>query len=303
MKKAPKNVGASVRARLLRLARDRGDDFQLLLLRYVNERLLYRLATSEHAPRFVLKGAALFTGWTGQPHRATRDVDLLGLGDPSEAAIRDVFASVIATNAIDDGVVFDTTSLEVSQIREDQAYGGVRVVLVARVTAAKVSLQIDVGFGDVITPEALSMEFPPLLDFPAPRLRAYPRETVVAEKVEAMVQLGIANTRMKDFYDVVLLARLFEFDGEILARAMRATFGRRGTPLPTAPPVAFTSVFANDASKRAQWSAFVRKSGALDANDLPTTIAAVVAFVEAPLRGAVGGGPFALRWRPGGPWG
>ena len=302
MKKTPTSVGASVRARLLKLARDRGDVFDLVLLRYVNERLLYRLATSDHASRFILKGATLFTVWTGKPHRATRDVDLLGFGDPSESSIRTVFESVISANSLDDGVVFDPASLNASPIRENQAYGGIRVLLDARFAAAKVSLQIDVGFGDVVTPEPLLTELPALLDFPAPRLRAYPRETVVAEKVEAMVQLGIANSRMKDFYDIIVLAQRFEFDGGLLARAMKATFARRGTPLPKTPPVAFTSTFADDASKRIQWAAFLRKSGAQDQSDLPTTIAAVVAFAEAPRRAAATGERFVLRWPPGGPW-
>ena len=175
---------------LLRLAKDRGEDFQLVLLRYLNERLLFRLAASRHGPRFVLKGAALFTLWTGKPHRATRDIDLLGFGDPGEAHLREVFAEVLATAGQDDGVTFDLASLQVGPIREGQEYGGVRVEVIARVTSAQVPLQIDIGFGDAITPEATMVEFPPLLDFPAPRLRAYPRETVVAEKLDAMVQLG-----------------------------------------------------------------------------------------------------------------
>lgn len=204
MTKKPTNVGASVRARLLRLARERGEDFQLVLTRYASERLLYRLTSSRHASRFVLKGAALFTLWTGRAHRATRDLDLLGFGDSTEPHVRAVFADVLAGDVCDDGVRFDEDSLEVGPIREEQEYGGVRVVVIARIASAKVRLQVDVGFGDAVTPEAAMVEFPTLLDFPAPRLRAYPRETVVAEKVEAMVQLGLANSRMKDFYDLVI---------------------------------------------------------------------------------------------------
>jgi len=207
MTKAPQDTGTAVRARLLRLARERGEDFQLVLTRYVNERLLYRLAASPHGSRFVLKGAALSTLWTGEAHRATRDVDLLGFGDSSEANLRAVFAEVLALNVQDDGVQFQADSLDVGPIREDQDYGGVRIVLLALVTTAKVRLQIYVGFGDAITPDSLLVDFPALLDFPAPRLRAYPRETVVAEKLEAMVKLGLANSRMKDFYDLVVLAR------------------------------------------------------------------------------------------------
>ncbi|MFI5303107.1 MAG: nucleotidyl transferase AbiEii/AbiGii toxin family protein, partial [Polyangiales bacterium] len=261
MSRSPSAVATSVRARLARLARERGDDVQLVLTRYVNERLLYRLATSPHADRFVLKGAALFTLWTGQPHRATRDLDLLGMGESSEAHLREVFVEVLRVAIDDDGIEFDVDALEVEPIRDDQAYGGVRVTTVATITTARIRVQIDIGFGDAVTPSAELIDFPTLLDSPAPRLRAYPRETVVAEKVEAMVQLGMVNSRMKDFFDVLHLAQRFEFDGELLVRALRATFERRRTVLPTGLPVALTPAFADDATKRTQWVAFVRKTG------------------------------------------
>lgn len=300
--KKPTDIGASVRDRLLRLARDRGEDFQLVLLRYANERLLYRLAKSKHGSRFVLKGAALFTLWTGTPHRATRDLDLLGFGEATESHILAVFKDVLATLVEDDGVRFDASTLEVGQIREGQEYGGIRAEILARIASAQVRLQVDIGFGDAITPAAVEIEFPALLDFQAPRLHAYPRETVVAEKMEAMVQLGMANSRMKDFYDVALLSRIFEFDGEILARAIRATFDRRKTPIPAALPVALTSEFAEDASKKGQWSGFVRKSGAQDAGTLADVIASIVMFVELPLRSAASGEAIAGHWPAGGPW-
>ncbi|HWN68673.1 MAG TPA: nucleotidyl transferase AbiEii/AbiGii toxin family protein [Haliangium sp.] len=237
MTKPPKDIGASVRARLLRIARERREDFQLLLTRYANERLLYRLSMSPHGSRFVLKGAALFTLWTGRPHRSTRDLDLLGFGEPTEQHVRSVFEQIIGLDVGDDGVVFDPSSLDVGLIREEQEYGGFRVTLRARVTSAQVRLQVDVGFGDAITPAAAMVDFPPLLDFPPPRLRAYPRETVVAEKLEAMVQLGLANSRMKDFFDIVVLSRMFEFDGVVLVDAIRATFQRRTTPSPLGCPL------------------------------------------------------------------
>lgn len=303
MTKGPlENVSASVRARLMDLARRRGDDFQLVLLRYANERLLYRLATSRHASRFVLKGAALFTLWTGKPHRATRDIDLLGFGAPGVDHVREVFAEVLALDVVDDGVQFDAASMSVGLIREDEVYGGVRIELVAHLTNAQVRLQVDVGFGDAITPEANVVEFPPLLEFPAPRLQAYPRETVVAEKLEAMVKLGIANSRMKDFYDIAVLARDYDFDGELLARAIRATFERRQTPFPTSPPVALTADFAEDATKKTQWSGFVRKAGARDAATLAETIVSVRTFVDEPLATAAGRAPSPGTWRAGGPW-
>jgi predicted nucleotidyltransferase component of viral defense system len=303
MTKAVKDIGASVRARLLHLAHERGEDFQLVLARYANERLLFRLAASKHASHFVLKGAALFTLWMGRPHRATRDLDLLGFGEPGEAHVREVFAEVLALGVDDDGVRFDLDSLAVGPIREDQAYGGVRVEVIARVTTARVRLQVDVGFGDAITPEAAVVEYPPLLDFPAPRLRAYPRETVVAEKLEAMVQLGMANSRMKDFYDLAVLARGFDFDGEVLARAIRATFERRRTPLPVRLPVALTAVFVEDATKKTQWAGFVRKAGVRDAGTLGEAVATIVAFIAEPLLAAATPVLPAFWWRAGGPWG
>ena len=302
MTKPRKAVGASVRARLLHLAREHGDDFQILLTRYANERLLYRLTQSRHHGSFILKGATLFTLWTGHPHRATCDVDLLGIGDPGEDRLREIFAELIALEVTDDGVVFDVGSLAVAPIREDQEYGGVRVEMVARVTAARVRLQIDVGFGDAVTPPPVRMDLPVLLDFPMPRLLVYPRETVVAEKLDAIVQFGTANSRMKDFYDLFVLARGFEFDGALLVRAIRATFERRKTPLPAELPTGLTNEFAADPGKATQWMAFGRKSGVHDAPDLRTTITTIVAFAEDPLAAAARGLPFGGRWLPGGPW-
>jgi hypothetical protein len=238
----------------------------------------------------------MFTLWTGLPHRATRDIDLHGIGDSSEAHVRKVMLDVISQSVDDDGVVFDAETLTVAPIREDQAYGGVRVALLARIASAQIRLQIDVGSGDAITPEATSAEFPALLDFPAPRLLVYPRETVVAEKLEAIVQLGMANSRMKDFYDIVVLANAFEFQGQLLLDAIRATFKRRGTTIPKERPVAFTSTFTGDASKAMQWTAFVKKSGIDGTPDLGSTVAAVAAFLEEPLAVAITAEPFAKRW-------
>jgi predicted nucleotidyltransferase component of viral defense system len=302
MTRPPKNISASVRARLAQRARDRGDDFQLVLTRYANERLLYRLATSVHADRFILKGAALFTLWVGQPHRATRDLDLLGFGDAGEAHLRDVFVEVLGRSMPEDGVAFDVEVLEVGPIRDDQEYGGVRVTTVARVAGAQVRVQVDIGFGDAVTPDAELVDFPVLLDFPAPRLRAYPRETVVAEKVDAMVQLGMANSRMKDFFDVAMLADRFTFDGALLARAIRATFERRRTAFPRGVPVALTSEFADDATKRTQWAAFGRKAGAAGTADLPTTVERIATFVSKPLEVAATDATWDGRWANGGPW-
>ena len=193
MTKAPVDIARSVRARLLNLARERGEDYQLLLTRYVNERLLYRLEKSGHGAQFVLKGAVLFTLWTGKPHRTTRDVDLLGFGDATAGHLQRVFAEILSAAVLDDGVMFDVSSLSVAPIREENPYGGMRVTFVANMAGAKISLQVDVGFGDAVTPAPVDVSFPTLLNFAAPRLRAYPRETVVAEKLQAVVAHGMAT--------------------------------------------------------------------------------------------------------------
>ncbi len=301
-KKRLKDVGASVRARLASRARERGEDFQLVLTRFVTERFLYRIAQSEHRDRFVLKGAALFTVWSGNPHRATRDVDLLGYGESSPEAVGARLGEVLATRVEDDGVRFDTSSLRVAPIRDEPEYGGVRITLNAKVAGATVRLQIDVGFGDAVTPRPELADFPTLLDFETPRLRVYPRETVVAEKLDAIVQLGIANSRMKDFYDLVILSRTFQFDGALLAAAIAATFANRATKLPSELPVGLTTTFASDTSKQEQWSAFLRKSNGEALGSLEDAIATVVRFVEAPLRAAVGPHPLAARWSPERGW-
>ena len=262
-KDRPRNLPASVRIRLLDRARKAGEDFQLLLTHFVIERLLYRLSQSDWRDEFVLKGAMLFRVWTDKVHRPTRDVDLLGRGDHSVSHVRQVFQNVCALAVEDDGLVFDADSVTAERIKEDQDYEGVRVHCRVRLENAEIVLQIDIGFGDAVTPRSTRITYPAMLEFPAPDLSAYPRQTVVAEKFQAMVALGIANSRMKDFYDLWVLARTFEFDGPTLSRAIQATFRRRKTDVPATPPLALTAAFATDAqsqgngspsSRRASWS-------------------------------------------------
>lgn len=224
MTKPPKDLGASIQARLRNLAQQRGDDVQLLLTQFVLERLLHRLAASAHAHLFLLKGAMLFAAWTNMPHRATRDLDLLGHGSPEVNRLVGIFRDVVAAAVEPDGVSFDPTSIQAARIREDQLYQGVRVTMTATLATARVGVQVDIGFGDAVHPGPVELEYPSLLGLPTTRLRAYPRETVVAEKFQAMVSLGELNSRMKDFYDVFTLARRFEFDANSLAGAVRATF-------------------------------------------------------------------------------
>ncbi len=259
MTKKVSNIAASVRQRLLDLARRRGDEFHLIITKYALERLLYRLTISPYKNSFVLKGAMLFSLWTEEAYRATRDLDLLGSGGPSIKRLETIFRDICQIEVQDDGLQFDTTTISVSLIREEKIYEGTRVLLQAHLSGARIPIQVDVGFGDSTIPAPQMIEFPTLLAFPAPKLRAYQRETVIAEKFEAMVSLGIANSRMKDFYDLWVLANEFNFDGTILAHSIRATLERRGTTLPGDVPLALTSEFYDDVGKQAQWKAFVRK--------------------------------------------
>jgi Nucleotidyl transferase AbiEii toxin, Type IV TA system len=258
----PRNLAASVRQRLLNLAQTQKEDFNLVLTRYGIERLLYRLERSAAGERFILKGAMLFILWSKTPHRATKDVDLLCRGDNSIAEIEAIFRSVCEVDVVPDGLEFNPATVKGEVIKAEREYPGVRIRLTAFIagTPTRINLQIDVGFGDIVTPAPQVMSLPALLaDLPAPQLYAYNRETVIAEKFEAMVLLGIGNTRMKDFYDLWYLSQHFTFEGIILSRAIAATFARRRTPIPTNTPLALTSEFANDETKQRQWLAFVRK--------------------------------------------
>jgi predicted nucleotidyltransferase component of viral defense system len=252
-----RDLGASIRARLLTLAQEKGQSFELLLTRYAIERLLYRLSLSEHRDRFVLKGAMLMTSWFDDPHRPTRDVDFLGFGDNAPEAMLATFRDICAVPA-DDGILFDPITMRVERIREDLAYGGVRLRTIGELAGARITVIIDIGFGDAVEPGIEDIDLPVLLGLPQPRLRAYARETVIAEKFQAMVLLGLANSRMKDFYDVWVLSRSHSFDADRLSRAIAATFERRGTAIPISAPVALTQDFANDVGKQQQWTAFVR---------------------------------------------
>ncbi len=276
-------MAQSVRDRLLRRARAQGEDFNFLLNRFAVERFLYRLSLSPHRDRFVLKGASLFAIWAAQPYRATRDIDLAGFGPSDPDAVIATFREVCAVVVEDDGLMILSEALTAATIRDEEGYGGVRIHIPARLGNAHTDVQIDVGFGDAITPPAAEVDYPTLLPFPAPRLRAYPRETVVAEKWEAMVSLGIGNSRMKDFFDVWVLARDFAFDGPTLAAAIGATFSRRGTTLPPGPPIALTDAFAHDDAKQRQWQAFRRRNSAIGTPaTLAETITALALFLTPP---------------------
>lgn len=301
---APKNLAHSVRDRLLKLAKERGEQFNFVLVRYALERLLYRLSKSEHSGEFTLKGAMLFTIWSKHPHRATKDMDLLGSGPPDLGRLAQAFRDVCSAPVEDDGVVFAPRSVEARRIKEDAEYEGVRITLGGKLGSAQLAVQVDVGFGDSVVPPPMTIEFPTLLPFPGPVIRAYARETVVAEKLHAMVDLGMANSRMKDFFDVWFLSRDFEFEGNQLVAAIRGTFERRQTPIPAGLPVALTDTFALDPTKQAQWSAFVARSQLVGtAILLPAVVGLVASFLAPVIEAAKNGASNVGSWKPGGPWG
>lgn len=256
-----KNLSASIRQRLLNLAQEQNDDFGLLLTKYGLERMLFRLSKSKYRDTFILKGALLFELWTRERHRATRDADFLAKGDNSPERFGEIFREISSIAVENDGLRFDPKTVKAERIKEDADYEGVRVTFTAFLEKAQIPIQIDIGFGDAIRPGPVETDYPTLLDLPSPRLLTYPREAVVSEKLEAMVKLGIANSRMKDFHDLHSLSNIFEFDGKALVDAVRATFGTRGTALPDRGiPLAFTPEFYEDENKAKQWKAFCSKN-------------------------------------------
>jgi predicted nucleotidyltransferase component of viral defense system len=254
------NIAHSVGQRLLQIHRDTGERNEYLLQRYGVERFLYRLSISRHASVFVLKGASLFHVWQGKGHRATKDIELLGSGDPSIARMTTIFLELCQMDTLhQDGLIFDDGSILVSKIKEDQEYEGVRIILSANLERARISVQVDIGFGDEVSPAPERIVFPVMLDAPAPELNAYPKETVFAEKFHAMVYRGMDNSRMKDFYDIAVMIRIFSWEEKMLSTAIRHTFKRRETEIPTSLPIALTAAFAENPVKVAQWNGFVHR--------------------------------------------
>lgn len=291
-----RNLAASVRARLLNRARETGQDFNLVLTRYAIERLLYRISVSPHADQFWLKGALLFDLWFDIPHRPTRDADFLGFGTPDIPRLRTIFQEICAIE-FDDGVVFPPDTVRADEIRKEANYAGIRVLLHAVIDGARCSLQIDIGFGDAVTPAPETVTYPVMLaGFDAPKLRAYPRYTVVAEKFEALCSLGMANNRMKDYFDLWVLARHTDFDGDTLRQATAATFDRRATSLTGDVPMGLSNLFAQDPQKAKQWAAFLKKNG-LESLSLGNVVADLAVFLMPVAVAAGAGEPFAMSWR------
>ena len=274
-------LAQSIHDRLLRRARQRGEDFNRILNRYAIERFLYRLCQTSAADQFCLKGALLFELWFHSAYRPTADADFLGLGpNDAHALARNLREACRMESA--DGMAFDPESIRIEEIREDARYGGLRAKLVGILGTARCTVLLDVGYGDAVTPGSENAVFPVLLeDQPAPRLRIYPRATVAAEKLEAIVHLGMANTRMKDYYDLRALAAEGQLDAPLLGQAIAATFRRRGTPVPLEMPLGLSDEFAEDTARQKQWSAFLQKNR-LEAPPLRDVVTEIRTFAQKP---------------------
>ena len=297
------NIAASVQQRLLNLSKKRVEDPNLVFIRYAVERLLYRISCSKYSAQFILKGAMLLATWMGKPHRPTKDIDLLGFGDASAEGLRNVFRGICHTEVEPDGMEFKADSIRIAEIREDLEYPGQRIKLESRLGNARINIQIDIGFGDSVVPKPTLIEYPTLLNMPAPLIRAYPPETVVAEKFESMISRGMLNSRMKDYYDLRLMAKEFRFDGNTLAEAIKSTFARRGTAIPKDTPTALTAEFSSSPDKNTQWKAFL-KTSRLDDTDLKLSqvIDDIYKFLMPPAVATANNKPFAKNWPAGGHW-
>lgn len=300
MKKSNQGLPVSIQARLLNHARKQGVDYNRVLERYALERFLYRLSQSPHGERFVLKGAMMMVVWLGEDIRPTRDADLLGFGELSDATLLNIFHAVCKLTVDPDGMAFDTDTLTIEGIREDDPYGGRRIALLGHLGNARLPIQVDIGIGDIIIPEPKWLDYPSLLGMPSARLRVYHAETSIAEKFHAMNILGMANSRMKDFFDIAMLAERETFDGTILATAIRATFERRNTPLPIETPVALTSAFAENADKQRQWKAFLTRNNLTNAASLEMVVKTVHTFLWPVVTALIETGSFTGGWRSGG---
>jgi len=298
-----KNKAASIRARLLALAQSKGEDYQRVLGRFAIERFLYRLGRSPYRDKFAIKGATLFTLWIGQTHRPTKDLDLVGRGSSAIGEVERTIRAICEGHK-EDGIVFDSESIVVTKIKEDDEYDGVRIKLQAELAGARMPMQIDIGFGDAVYPEPELVSFPVLLPMEIPLIRAYPREASIAEKFHAMVVLDIRNSRMKDFYDIWFMANTWAFDMASLRKAILASFERRGSALPEDAPFALTAAFLNDPQKTVQWNAFVSRLNLADKTT--PSLEQVGTLIRAFLLPCVSGKNLAkadtISWRPRHGW-
>ena len=296
-----KNIAASVRNKLTDQFKKTGENLQTLFVRYANERFLYRLSQTEHRTKFLVKGATVFAFWFDQPHRPTKDLDLLGYGKNEIPEIESVVREICAVKG-DDGLEFLTETIKGSLIREDQEYQGVRITITVMLERARIPVQIDVGFGDAVTPEAEEVELNTILDFPAPRVRIYPKETVIAEKFEAMVSLGLGNGRMKDFWDLNYLIKYAEFDGKLLQTAIRNTFANRQSRLQQELPVALSDDFAANELKLSLWSGFIRRNSIKTETDFAEVIKHLRGFFTPLIESEAKNAEFDQTWLPREGW-
>lgn len=296
-----RNISASVRDRLLNKARAEKLDYNLLLTRYALERMLYRLSISKQRDQFLLKGALLFDLWFDVPHRPTHDADFLGFGSAEIPHIEEIFRDICRIE-VEDGIAFQPDTVKAAEIRKEANYAGVRVTLLGMLDSARCAVQIDIGFGDAVVPGPDEVHYPVILgEMPGPHLHVYPRYTVVAEKLEALTSLGMLNSRMKDYFDLWILAKHSDFDGQILSRAVAATFDRRRTAIPTGLPIGLSDEFIGDAQKAKQWQGFLRKN-ALDPMPLATVVADLRDFLMPVLVAIAAGGSHDYPWRAGTGW-
>ncbi len=282
-------------------ARDTHRPFNELLQYYAMERFLYRLSKSPYAGKFILKGALMFTAWKLESYRPIVDIDLLGKADHQVHNIVEITKRVCSQPVEPDGLIFNSDSVTGARIAEDADYEGVRTRFRANLGTALITLQLDIGFGDVVVPAAQPIEYPAILDFPPPRLRGYIKESIVAEKFESLVKLGTLNSRMKDYFDIWTLSRQFNFDGEILGNAIISTFSNRGTAL-VSEPAGLTARFADDPTKKSQWRGFIRKGRLSPSPDLAEVVSAVAEFLSPVARSLISGSPFRDKWITPGPW-
>ena len=294
--KSPQNVSASVRQRLLNRSKADKRSFNELLQYYAMERFLYRLSLSDHAQHYILKGALMLRAWKSPEFRPTMDIDMLGKTGNEEENITAQIRDILAVEIEPDGLTFDSDSIQTERITEDADYEGIRVRFRGALGTARISMQIDIGFGDIVYPGPEKAELPCMLDSPAPSLLCYSRESAIAEKFEAMIKLGQLNSRMKDFYDIWLLSRQFEFELSSLAEAVRLTFKQRGTGL-NEPIDAFSADFIS--SRQPMWAAFRKR---LKQDHVPESFQKMATEVELFLEPVIKGVSDQITWKPAGPW-
>jgi len=297
-----KNIAASVHQRLLNKSKESSRPFNEILQHFAIERFIYRFSKSPHADRFILKGALMFSAWTGSMSRPTMDIDLLGNIENSTDLIVTVFKDACETEVENDGIVFHKDTVTATRITEDADYKGVRILVRGNLSSIRLFLQIDIGFGDVIIPKPDRVKYPVLLDFPPPELDGYTMESTIAEKFQAMVKLGLFNSRMKDFYDIWFLSRRFDFKGKTLIEAIEKTFEKRKTPFISEPSI-FNPTFMKDDTKQAQWQGFIKKTKLIDApTSFEDVAVGIKVFLQPVVVSMINRQTFRLFWAAPGPW-